>query len=369
MKLIDSTVSHEFHTTTQEAWEAMYQGMLKAEKSIFWEVYILNSSGPGKRFIDMLSEKALAGVEVKIIVDGLGSVSLGGQAEAKLKAAGVSIVWYNSLSFKPNPWQWIRNLWIRNHRKILIIDQKTAFIGGVNVDESSTTWDDLYLEMQGPVVHSLVRAFAKSYVRSGGERKMVHSLLKRPLRLDLKQLRQKITVLVHTPQSLRAVSSLWYFYRFAMDRAKKTVTLLTPYYVPDRRFLQLIRETHNRGVVVNILIPAQSDHRFMEYMAESFYELTADAGANLYLLKNMNHGKALSVDGRLGFVGSANITPRSFFLNEEAGVYFTDEVMVGDLENVLEGWRAQAERVLVAKNRKWYDRFLRPIAAWFKNYV
>ncbi len=347
----------------------MYQAMLKAEKSIFWEVYILNGGGPGKRFIDVLSEKAEAGVEVKIIVDGLGSVSLGGQAEAKLRASGVSIVWYNSLSFKPNPWQWIRNLWIRNHRKILIIDQKTAFIGGVNVDESATTWDDLFLEMQGPVVHSLVRAFAKSYIRSGGSRQKIRHLLKHHVRLDLKQLRQKITVLIHTPKSLRAVSSLWYFYRFAMNRAKKTVTLLTPYYVPDRRFLQLIRETHKRGVRVNILIPARSDHRFMEYIAESFYELTAEAGANLYLLERMNHGKAMSVDGKLGFVGSANITPRSFSLNEEAGVYFTDTAMVRDLESVLENWRLKAERVVAAKNRKWYDRLLRPVVAWFKNYV
>jgi cardiolipin synthase len=260
-------------------------------------------------------------------------------------------------------------LWIRNHRKILIIDQSVAFIGGVNVDQVSTTWDDLHLEMEGPVVRSLTRAFAKSYIRSGGSREAVGHLLVHSNLFNLQRLKQKINLLIHTPKSLRAVSSLWYFYRFAMGRAEKTVTLLTPYYVPDKHFLRLISETRSRGVTVNILIPGRSDHRFMEYMAESFYAATAAAGANLFLLKNMNHGKALSVDGRLGFVGSVNITPRSFFLNEEAGVYFTDERMVQDLEKVLGIWQSSAERVVVAQNRKWYDRFLRPIVAWFKNYV
>ncbi len=369
MKLIESPVSYQFHTTTQAAWDAMYQTLLKAEKSIYWEVYILTDDSVGRRFIDLLCAKALTGVDVKIIVDGLGSVALSGAAEARLKASGVSVVWYNSISFKPNLWLWVRNLWIRNHRKILIVDQGTAFIGGVNVDAMSTAWDDLHLEMEGPIVQSLTRAFAKSYIRSGGDREAVAPLLKRTRLFDLEKLRNKINVLMHTPKSLRAVSSLWYFYRFAMERAERTVTMLTPYYVPDKRFLRLIKETKNRGVTINILIPGRSDHRFMEYMAESFYELTARAGANLFLLKNMNHGKALSVDGRLGFVGSANITPRSFFLNEEAGVYFTDRPMVADLDRVLEAWRSGAERVVVAQNRNWYDRLLRPVVAWFKNYV
>jgi cardiolipin synthase len=347
----------------------MYQALLEARASIFWEVYILVDDKAGKRFVDLLCDKAKAGIEVKLIIDSLGSLLLSRQAVGRLKESGVRLVWYNPLSLKTNLIAWFKSVWVRNHRKILIIDGKVAFIGGVNVTQQAASWDDLHLRVEGVIVHKLVRAFAKNYIRAGGSKAHVKHLLVRRLRMQFKHFRENIKLLLHAPQSFGSISSLKQFYRLALESARRSVTFLTPYYVPDHQFLSLIRAARKRGVTINILLPAEPDHTIMRYMAEAFYDLTARAGANLFLLKNMNHGKAVTVDSSLGLVGSANLTHRSFFINEEAGVYFTDHTMVKDLRALLDRWKRDAVPLLAPPHRTWLERLMGSVILWFKTYV
>lgn len=369
--MIGHTFNYVLFSTTQEAWEAMYQALLNARASIFWEVYILRDEDEmGKKFIDVLCDKTRVGVDVKIVLDTIGSRLLSRDAQTRLRDAGVAVVWYNRLYPEWSIRRWIRRVWIRNHRKVLIVDEQTAFVGGVNIDPASRTWDDLQLRIEGTNIRPLLRGFAKSFIHAGGSRKLVRHFLHPHLIRGLHELREHVKVLVHAPRVSIQRSSVHRFYIHQLNKARRHFTLLTPYFVPDRKFLHVLTRAKKRGVTVDIMLPVKPDHKFLEYMAQSFYDITKAAGARIFLLPQMNHGKALSIDGRLGFVGSTNFTPRSFTANEESGVYFKNRKMVNDLDKILAHWKAGAKPLHTHPTyRPWHQRLIGRIAAFFKDYV
>ena len=348
----------------------MHQALLAATKSIYWEVYIFVDDAAGARFVDILCEKAKGGVEVKLILDRLGSFALSSLALARLTGAGVEVRWYNALYPEWRLGRWFGRIWRRNHRKVLIIDEEVAFVGGVNVSAEFGEWYDLYLRLTGRIVRPLVRGFARSYVRTGGERSKVRHLLHPKLTVGVDELRKKFNFIINSPLYGQQ-SSVQRLFRQGLAMAKESFNLLTPYYVPDRHFLDLISKARARGVKVNILLPVRTDYKLMEWIARAYYGLTHKAGANIYLLERMNHGKALTIDDKAGFVGSANFTPRSFFANEETGVYFNDDQMVGDLNAILDDWKEEAEPLEVERwsKRGWGSKFKEWLGKKFEKYV
>jgi len=364
---MNTDFSYKFYNTTQQAWDAMYDSMSKAQKSIYWEVYILHDDKAGNRFIDLLSAKAKQGVEVKLILDSMGSFYLSSVSEARLKGAGVKIIWFNKLRPTANLKDWFRRVSKRNHRKILIIDESVGYVGGVNVYIQSEDWDDLVVRLEGRVVRSLLYGFAKSYVKSGGNKKDVKEYL-HPKIAKLNEPIENIKFILHSPSQKIKRSTLRQMYINALKTAKQTFTIVSPYYVPDKKFLQMITQASRRGVKVNILLPARPDHRIMQYIARAFYELTVRAGASIYLLKNMNHAKAYSVDNKFGSVGSGNINSRSFYIDEESGVQFSQADMVGELNTILNDWQdkgvllndiGKKERGWKKRLKKWWVKFLK----------
>ena len=333
----ENNFSYQFYQSTATAWEAMYQAILGAKKSIYWEIYILIDDVDGARFLSAICAKARAGVEVKIIMDSFGSLKLSNTMQTELKSSGVEILWYNRLLPTWPASRWFDRLWRRNHRKVLIIDEDVAFLGGVNVYAPARNWNDLHLKLTGPSIQPLLSAFAKTYMHCGGDKAKVSHLLPSQSGPDVGK--NKIEFIVHSPKEK---SSARDFYTQALDSAQESVTLLSPYYVPDRNFFQLLEKTINRGVKVNIILPWRSDVLLMNYAAETFFDLTDRIGASLYFLKEMNHGKALTIDNHTGLVGSFNLTSRSFFINEETGVVFKETAMVMELNSILENWKKDA---------------------------
>ncbi|MBI2443769.1 MAG: phosphatidylserine/phosphatidylglycerophosphate/cardiolipin synthase family protein [Candidatus Magasanikbacteria bacterium] len=340
--------AYHFYRTTAEAWEAMFQGVSAATQSIYWEVYIFLDDEVGNRFIQLMCDKARAGVEVKLIIDAIGSADLSGAALARLRGSGVEVLRFHP----PYPeFSW-RHFWRRishrTHRKTLIIDEETVFLGGVNIMASCGSWDDLHVEIRGPLVRPLLRAFAKSYLAAGGERGAVRHLLHPKLALHLpewREWREKIRFIIHSPQHPRT-ARLRQLYRDSLRMARESVNLLTPYYVPDRQFLRAVAAARRRGVKVNLFIPTRLDHRIMEWAARAYYAATARAGADIFLLPRMHHGKAMSVDSTLGFIGSGNLNRRSFYWDEESGIAFSEANMVRDLNLLFNDWRREAVPLL-----------------------
>lgn len=349
--------SYQFYHTTAEAWDAMYQAISGAQKSIYWEVYMFADDQAGERFVELLEQEARSGVEVKMVIDALGSRDLTPRGEARLIAAGVKILQFNRFSWALSVSQWWRRLLHRTHRKVLIVDERIAFLGGVNVHSSAREWDDLFVRLQGPLVRRLLRHFALSYLAAGGERREVRHLLHPKLTGEWPAWKQKIRFIWHSPLQRRLPLRHWY--ARALESAKTSFSLLTPYYVPDRRFLRALARARRRGVKVKIYLPLRPDHKFIELIAHAYYGITHRLGAKLFLLPRMNHGKAWVSDGRAGMVGSYNATPKSAHRREEAAVYFTDEPMVAELNRIFNDWEAGATPFAPESwsRRSWRERW------------
>lgn len=313
----------------------------------------------GNMFADLLRKKANDGVDVKLIVDAVGSFAFSNDSINKLRSAGAEVIIFHPLSFNLSVKDWWRSVWQRTHCKLLLVDEETAFVGGVNISHQTMDWDDLHLRITGRVIRPLLRYFAKKYIRLGGDEKAIRHLLYPKKNDVLAPANPKIKFILHAPWRARLTSPLGKFYRRALRSAKESFNLLTPYYAPTPLFLELVRSAAKRAVKVNIIMPFQTDIRLMAYMARAFYGISKKIGANFYFLKKMNHGKAFCVDGAMGLVGSANLTPRGLFLNHEAGVFFTEEAMARDLNNVLNQWKQEADPLLELdfKRQGWFRRF------------
>ncbi|HRY37041.1 MAG TPA: phosphatidylserine/phosphatidylglycerophosphate/cardiolipin synthase family protein [Candidatus Magasanikbacteria bacterium] len=356
--------NYKFYTTASEAWDAMYQAILDSQKSVYWEIYALGNDEIGDKFINLLIKKAGEGLDIKIIVDHLGSFSLSTTQQDNLRNAGVDLIVYNEVfKFQFNLYKWFKRIWQRNHRKVLIIDEETGFIGGVNVTVQEKEWGDLYLKIEGKTVRPLLRQFAHSYIKSGGKKKNVKALFHPILLKEFPSLKKKIGFIFHEPIFNRNNSKLKNFYYDLIRSARQSITLLTPYYIPDKKFLQLISEAKKRGVEINIILPYRPDHKFIQIASQAFYELSRKAGAKIFLLPRMHHGKAISVDGKFGSIGSNNFTHRSFYINKEADVNFQEKEMVAELNDILEELKKQA----VPYDRKKFVDFwiIKKIKQWW----
>ena len=362
---------YRYYSTTASAWDGMYQAILSAKKSIYWEVYIFSDDLSGARFIEALCDRARSGLEVKLILDAVGSMGFSSTAQSKLHLAGAEVLWYNSLLPGWHLKAWLSRLWRRNHRKLLIIDGEKAFLGGVNIDDREKSWQDLNVEIHGEVVRPLLRVFARTYWRAGGKRKNVRKLFNYEPIAILNEWTEKISFIAHSPIYLSHRLFIKRFYRRALKKARHEVNILTPYYSPNRRFLKLMEKTCRRGVRVNLMLPVKNDITFIGYINESFLASTLSTGAKIYLMPGMNHGKALAVDNKFGLVGSFNLTPRSFDLNEESGVYFTIPAMVDDLNSILDGWKKGAKLLdnQTQLTKSLWHHFWQWFTSIFKDYV
>ncbi len=346
----------------------MLQAISAAQKSIYWEIFKLTDGPSGKPFIDILCAKAKAGLDVKLITDAIGSYYLSKEAIGRLKNSGVKFLTFNNLRPEFAVQNWWRRVWHRTHRKVLIIDEELVFIGGVNISEQSRDWHDLHLKLSGKIVIPILFGFAKSYIRAGGDKKDVEHLLRPKLLPTFDELKEKINFITHSPLRRTNKSPFKDFYKQALGTAKEKFNLLAPYYVPDKHFLDLVAKAKSRGVNVNIILPWRTDEKIMQYMAKMLYGVSSKAGADFYFLKNMNHGKAVSVDNKLGMVGSANLTARSFYIDQEAGVTFSDQQMVEDLNQILDEWKSEAVPLAdfgFGHKAGWYRKF----KDWWMNHL
>lgn len=365
-------LSHKFYNTTASAWEGMSEAILSAEKSIYWEIFAFLDDVAGNPFIDLLCDKAKAGIDVKLVIDAFGSFYLSQKAVARLRNAGAKVLFFHTLRPGFSLARWWRRVWHRTHRKILIVDKQVAFIGGVNVVEYSAKWHDLHVRLTGKIIVPLLYAFGRAYVRAGGDKKEVHDLLHPKLIENLSNLKEKVSLILHSPLQATTKSPFKDFYKQALGNAKESFNLLTPYYVPDKEFLNLVSKACARGVKVNIITPWKTDERLLRYLGSMLFGVSAKAGAVFYFLKHMNHGKAVTVDDKLGMVGSANLTPRSFYINHEIGVTFSDKKMVDDLNKIFDELKKDAVPMsYLSFNHRpgWYRRFKNWWFSKLRNYV
>ncbi len=326
---------YQLYSTTQEAWDGMKQAILAAKTSIYWEVYIFIDDEVGMTFFDILEQKAKDGVIVKLIVDWWGSFGLSKKRIASLRSAGVDVQIFHARMHRYRGW-W--NMLIkRTHRKILVIDETIGFIGGVNIQKDMADWLDIHLKLEGRVVRSLGRSFAKSYILCGGDKQEVLHLLTAPKTTSRRSLFRCIF-----DHALPHVSRARNVYVSALQRARKRVIFFSPYYFPDRQFMKSLWEARRRGIRIDLLVPFRSDVRFAAYAAYIWYGILHAYGVNIHFVKKMMHGKGVIVDDSWAMVGSSNLNQDSFYDHLEANITFRDKQLVQSLLTVVNGWRSSS---------------------------
>jgi cardiolipin synthase len=315
--------SWKFYLTASEAWEAMLEDCAKAQVCIDFEQYILSNDEIGKKFFEVFLAKVKAGVKVRLLCDSAGSHGFhnSGSAKALIKA-GVMINFFNPIS----PWR-LKNftsLFFRDHKKILIIDSKIGYTGGVGIEKVMANWRDTHIRIVGPIVHEMQYVFNRMW-------KIVEYgiFLKFRFPYSFPGAFRFFTVSPHFRQR--------FFYRRLINKiksAKNFIYLTTPYFVPNQRFFISLTRAARRGVDIRLIVPKNSDHPFVDAASRSYFGLALKAGIKIYLYKdNVMHAKTAVIDDNWASVGSANLDNMSMLLNYEANLVSEDHKFIGELKD------------------------------------
>lgn len=334
----------KIYSSTSEAWKGMYEAILGAQKSIFWEVYTFVDDSVGNLFFELLKKKANDGIKVKIIVDYWGSFWLSNKKIEDLKKNGIDIRLFSDRKLKSFLWWGV--LFFRTHKKILVIDEQIGFIGGVNVHKSMENWLDIHVRVEGKIVRSLLRLFARSYITCGGDKKEVYNLLAYKSRIAKSELN-----LVYDSPDLKK-SHVKRKYTEALLKARERVILFSPYYFPDKEFLLALWSARKRGVKIDMLIPLRSDLRLASYVAYFWFSVMHRYGISVHVMKRMMHGKGVVMDDDWAMIGSSNIDLPSFYYNHEANLQFKDKKMIKNLKDIMDGWIKNSEKFDMGKWKK-----------------
>ena len=314
----------------------MLAAIALAQKSIFLEMYIFEEDTKGFDFISELERKAKEGVRVILILDSLGSYELRAVSIDRLRVAGVEVLFFS---------HW----WKRTHRKILIIDEYTVFIGGVNISHRFAPWRDLQIRLSGSrFARNALASFRKVYISLGGKDPVLVAL--RPPHTFLRAKLWFIEHGVHTKHNaLRSYSEQH------IDAAEKSIILVTPYFIPRRWLIAHLHTAILRGVKVEVIIPKTTDHPIIDRVNYRFLSLFQKLGATCHISRGMNHAKAMLLDERYAIVGSQNLDALSFEHNIEGGVFFEDKHMVEQLSSIIQGWMKDTVPLESLPRFRWYD--------------
>lgn len=313
-------MKYNLYTTSRKAWDAMLKTIKQAKKSIYIEMYIFsNDTFQSHDFISVLKKKANEGVRVIIIADAFGSDALKKDVSNAIEKTKIEFIFFS---------HWIRHI----HRKILIVDEKIAFIGGVNIKKSFIHWNDLQLKLSGRIVKKILKSFAYTYAMSGGKDTKILKIRESIFSGKIKHL-----FIEHWP--IRNIHTLKSHYIEKIGSAQTSIKIVTPYFTPPRWLISLLDNAIRRNVNVEILIPQKSDVPIIDRVSQRYiYELHL-LGIKFYLNKSMNHAKLLIIDNKEGLLGSQNIDPLSFEINTEAGIFFQEKKLLNELSVIIEKWK------------------------------
>ena len=354
---------------------AMIEAIGQARSTINFETYIFDQDQLGQRFADLLIEKQRAGVQVNIIYDSVGSIGTPTEFFERMRASGIRLVEFNPVNPLKRFGRWQLNH--RDHRKILVVDGKVAFTGGVNISAAYANsslfrsrrrsetgpvgWRDTHVRIEGPAVASLQLLFLQTWSTQHAE--------------DLPDLDYFPKLEAAGDKTVHVLSSqpdgdysLYKAYILAIQQARKSIHITTPYFTPDRQLADALIAAAKRGVDVSLILPSVIDSGLVFHAGQSFYTQLLSAGIRIYQLQiSVLHAKTAVIDGSWSTVGSANMDIRSFLHNYEANVIVIDdqfgremerafrEDVRGSLQITLEQWR---QRPFSDRIKEWAARSL-----------
>ncbi|HEV8520804.1 MAG TPA: cardiolipin synthase [Burkholderiales bacterium] len=307
-------------------YKAMFAAIGKARNHINLETYIIEDDETGRQFADLLLKKQAQGVQVNLIYDSVGSIHTPKPFFDRLREGGIKVLEFNPVNplTAKKGWQ-INN---RDHRKLLVVDGQTAFVGGINISSVYSTgsspsrstpssaesigWRDTHLQIEGPVVDEFQKFFMATWTAQHGAP------------LTAKNYFPALTVKGH--DLVRAIGSkpedprslIYLTLVSAIAHAEKQVHLTNAYFVPDPQFLKTLIDAAQRGVDVKLILPSVSDSGLVFHAGRSHYSELLAAGVKIYERGgSVLHSKTVCIDGVWSSIGSTNLDWRSFLHNDE----------------------------------------------------
>ncbi|MGZ8554188.1 MAG: cardiolipin synthase [Chitinophagaceae bacterium] len=328
----------------EEKFPALFSALENARSHIHLEYYIFTSDDVGNRVADILIKKKKEGVEVRVIIDDVGSNRIK-KLPKKFKEAGVQFLRTLPVAFSS-----LANSNYRNHRKIVIIDGTIGFIGGINIDDRylnngkhSLYWRDTSVSIEGAAVNLLQVQFFLSWFFAGGKDDFGEQNLYFKIPAEKKG-NAIVAIAASGPSS--EVPYIMETIILAINQAKKTVRISTPYFIPTDQLTSALVIAAANGVKVELILPAKSDSFIVQHASFSFIKPLLQRGVNVYLYeKGFIHSKTISIDSVLAFVGTVNMDTRSFYLNFEATAIIHEPGLCTSMENSFEKDKQDSRRL------------------------
>ena len=306
-----------------------------AKNHIHIEYYIFDADTIGCELMDLLVEKAQQGVAVRFIYDDFGSREIRKKQISRLTKAGVEVFPF----YKIKLIALANRLNYRNHRKIIVIDAKIGYVGGINVSDkyintesnkNSVFWRDTHLRIEGPAVSTLQYIFMGDWNYCSGEQLKPDSNFFPANESNTLKSGKIVQIAASGPDSDTPLIQQTLMQ--AINLAKEEILITTPYFIPGQSMLDSIMIAASSGVKIKLLVPDESDSRLVNFAARSYFGRLLDSGAEIYRYqKGFVHAKTIVVDKQLAIVGTANMDIRSFDLNFEVNALVYDEEIAGEL--------------------------------------
>ncbi len=303
----------------------MAEAISKAERYVHFEIYNLGSDKTGRKIAGALRERVKNGVHVRLVCDAVGSMDSDDDFFDELAADGIEFEYFRPLA----PWRKRRGLLGRNHRKNLIIDGHTAFTGGMNVcdhfsveQSGGKAWRDTHVRLQGPAAQACNFFFLETWEKVGGQKPPA----KHSPDGDEKPAEQGesgcLVVGGRGASKLKAIREL---YCQNFKNATEHVELSVPYFVPPYHLMRSLLDCADRGVRVDLLVPAESDIRTADWLRDGLYPRLLRHDVRIHEYEpSMLHAKTMSIDEQLSVIGSANFDHLSIAMNWELSVLIED---------------------------------------------
>jgi cardiolipin synthase len=351
---ISTSMIHRGHrirlfTVGADSFAAMHEAIRRAEREVLVESFILTDDEVGRALMDDLCEAAGRGVTVRVLADAVGSFGTRSAFWKGLRCRGLEVRLFHPLLQIP------KAFFFRDHRKILTVDRRIGFTGGMNIAEEygsshpssgQNAWRDTHVQIEGPAVREMALVFREGWLRTGGERFEIEAGDAGPADGP------GILVLESRPnRGHRETASVFAAIAAA---ARKTLWLTTGYFAPSPRFCKILGRAVQRGVDVRLILPALSDVPVVRHAGHGFFGDLLACGVRVYEYQpSILHAKTLVADGKVAVVGSSNLDFRSFRFNSECNLLFFDPEVAGQLKAALDEDLTHSVEIL---SEEWHHR-------------
>lgn len=324
-------------------WDEVEDTIRGARSSVHFETFLWTTGQLSDRLVSALCDAARRGVSVRLLVDAEGGKQMADTERSRLQDAGAALH-----AFRPRTWRELGDYNKRDHRKVLVVDSRTAFVGGHCVTDDWLMNDegdrvrDMSLRLTGPIVNDVQRAFAENWTEASGRLLADVDLFPEQPRVG------EATALAAFLGVGRRVSTVKTLYVLAIEAAQERLDIMNPYFLPDRAAQEALGRAVARGVRVRVMVPT-SDANDQALVAQaSMTRLAAliDAGVEVYgYQRSLMHQKVICVDRAWVIAGSTNFDPRSFDINEEISVCVFDEDLAAEVTSAFDADADECERV------------------------